>query len=126
MGWQRRMKPRNRGAVRTVPVVALVILASAPRNAAQVTLPPTAPLDVHVLLPPTAVKIDGRSHLAYALRVTNYRTVELSLSRLYILDASRRVLASFDEAKPWRLIGASALRQMEMPALNSVLRFPTT
>jgi hypothetical protein len=112
-GSEHRMKFRTRGAVRTVLVVALVILAGAPRNAAQVTIPPTASLDVHVLLPPTPVKIDGRSHLAYELRVTNYRTVELSLPRLDILDATRRVLASYE--------GSSLAEQMaiaDLPAFS--------
>jgi len=90
------VKQRRRRGVCTALIASLVILADARKNAAQVAVPATASLDVQVPYPPTPVTIDGRSHLAYELRLTNYRTVDLSLSGIEIMDANRHLVASYE------------------------------
>jgi murein DD-endopeptidase MepM/ murein hydrolase activator NlpD len=91
-----RLQLQRRCVGYTALIAAAFVLADAQKNAAQTTVPPAASLDVQVPAAPIPVKIEGRSHLAYELHLTNYRTVELSLSRLDVMDANRHLLASYE------------------------------
>jgi Peptidase family M23 len=87
---------RRRRAGYSVRIAALVFLASVSKHAAQVVVPATASLDVHIPFLPTPVTIAGRSQLVYELRITNFRTVDVTLSRIEIIDAKRDLLARYE------------------------------
>jgi murein DD-endopeptidase len=58
-------------------------------------------LDVQVPAAPTAVRIDGRTCLAYELHITNFRTANLTLTRVDVLAGRRgnAVLHSYEGAE---------------------------
>src|SRR5262249_25157413 len=76
-----RVKIRHRIAVRVVLMTALIVLMYAEKNRAQVAGQSAASLDVQVPFAPTPVRINGQACIAYELRITNYRAVDLSLTR---------------------------------------------
>jgi murein DD-endopeptidase len=86
-------------AVCTVIVALAVVIASGRRNDAQVVVPPFASLDVRVPAAPTPVRIAGKWHLAYELHITNYRTVDVSLTRIDAIGGDRGAppLASYED-----------------------------
>src|SRR5262245_4143012 len=90
------VKIRPGVAIRAVLMTALIVLTQAQRNAAQVTVPSAASLDVQVPLAPTPVRINGQLCLAYELRITNYRTIDLALTRIDIVDSTGALLASYE------------------------------
>jgi Peptidase family M23 len=63
------------------------LLASA--SWAQARTPLVQSLDLHVPLAPSPVTIGGKKHLAYELHVTNFRTLDIALTQLEVLDADR-------------------------------------
>jgi murein DD-endopeptidase len=69
-------------------------------NAAQVMMPAAASLDIQVPVAPTPVRIAGRPHLAYELHITNFRTVDVTLTLIAIRDRDRpgSPLATFESA----------------------------
>src|SRR5262245_63158597 len=78
-----RVKIRHRIAVRVVVLMtALIVLTYAEKNRAQVAGQSAASLDVQVPFAPTPVRINGQACIAYELRITNYRAVDLSLTRI--------------------------------------------
>jgi hypothetical protein len=79
-------------------VILALVIAFVQTNGAQVVVPPTASLDVQIPVAPTPVKIGGRWNLAYELHVTNYRSVDVVLTRIKVVTGVRdeTVLASYD------------------------------
>jgi hypothetical protein len=69
--------------------VVLFVLGGSYRHAAQVRVPPSASLDVHIAAAPVPVRIGGRIHLAYELHLTSFRPVDLALTRIEILGGAR-------------------------------------
>jgi murein DD-endopeptidase len=93
----KRNAHRSGDAVRAALIV-MVIIANVSKNAAQVLVPPTASLDVQVSTAPIPVKIAGQWHLAYELHITNYRTVDVTLTRIDVIgdDPEGSLLASYE------------------------------
>lgn len=57
-------------------------------------------VDLQVPVAPIPVTIAGKRHLAYELRVTNFRPVEVALTRIEVLDAGRKTtLADLRDAQ---------------------------
>jgi murein DD-endopeptidase len=81
-------------------VAALVTAAAFRSSASQILVPPAASLDVHVTAAPIPVRIGGRVHLVYELHVTNFRAIDLALTRIEILDddRDRTPLASYQDS----------------------------
>jgi Peptidase family M23 len=98
-----RRKPRgpevSGRAACTVIVALAVVIANGRRNDAQVVVPPSPSLDVRVPAAPTPVRIAGKWHLAYELHITNYRTVDVSLTRVDAIGGDRGapLLASYED-----------------------------
>src|SRR5262245_41024071 len=65
----------------------LVLCGAAPHG--QTHVPPAASIDIAIPSAPTPVRIAGRMHLAYELHITNFRNVELALTRIEILGGDR-------------------------------------
>lgn len=80
-------------------VALLLVIANGQPNEAQVVVPPTASLDVRVPAAPTPVTIAGKWHLAYELHITNYRTVEVTLTHIDVIGSDRgsALLASYED-----------------------------
>jgi murein DD-endopeptidase len=103
-------QPYNRSEVHDVrrscqtvlsPLIATVlVLFGSQRNNAQVLVPPSASLDVQVTAAPQPVRIGGRLHLAYELHITNFRVVDLALTRIEVLGdvRSSAPLANYQDA----------------------------
>jgi UDP:flavonoid glycosyltransferase YjiC (YdhE family) len=62
----------------------------------QISLP--LPVDVEIPMPPTPVKADGKLCLVYELRMTNFDTNNLELTRVEVLrDGAKRPVATYTE-----------------------------
>jgi murein DD-endopeptidase MepM/ murein hydrolase activator NlpD len=85
----------ERGRMTRALYAAILVIAALDvcRNTAQVPVPATASLDARAAVPPTPVTIDGRPHLVYELHITNYRSVDLSLTGIDIIGNERTLLA---------------------------------
>ena len=67
---------------------ALLLVLAFPTLAwAQARTPLVQSVDVQIPVAPTPTRIAGRPHLAYELHVTNFRTVEVALTRVQVLNA---------------------------------------
>lgn len=89
---------RNPGVL---PFVALLlVLASSHKNVAQVVIPPSASLEVQIPSAPIPVVVGGQAHLAYELHITNFRAVDLALTRIDVLGDENAVpLASYRDTE---------------------------
>jgi Peptidase family M23 len=56
---------------------------------AQARAPLVQSVDIQIPMPPTPVRIAGKLHLAYELHVTNFRTIDVALTRVAVKDARR-------------------------------------
>jgi hypothetical protein len=65
-------------------VATLIVFAAARGNVAQVLVPPGASLDVQIPVAPVPVRVGGKVHLAYELHITNFRAVDVSLTRIEV------------------------------------------
>src|SRR5215212_4810977 len=83
-----------------MPIAAMLVAGFFNRSAAQLVIPPGASLDVQVPAAPIPVQIGGRSHLAYELHITNFRAVDVALTRVEVRgDAGRAMpLTSYQGA----------------------------
>jgi murein DD-endopeptidase len=61
--------------------------------------PPNAPVEIRVPLPPTPVKANGRTVLAYEIHVTNFQARDITLNRVEVLaaDAASRPVISLKD-----------------------------
>jgi murein DD-endopeptidase len=68
------------------------------QSGAQVVVPSAASLDVQVPAVPIPVKIAGQRHLAYEVHITNYRTVDVTLTKIDLIGGDRdgSLLASYE------------------------------
>lgn len=86
---------------RVLVSLALALAAAPPARSAPSRRPPLVQ-SVHVEVPvaPTPVTIAGKKHLAYEIHLTNFRTTEVALTRIAVLDAvGTRSLADFRDAE---------------------------
>lgn len=70
-------------------IATLIVFAASYGNIAQVLVPPGASLDVQVPAAPAPVRIGGKVHLAYELHITNFRVVDLALTRIEVSAGKR-------------------------------------
>ena len=106
---------------------ALALPASAPLAA---RAPQVQSLDIQVPVPPTPVRIGGRSHLAYELHVTSLRPADVSLLSVQVLDAdSGAILSELRDADLQARIGRPGLpfdkpdKQLLSPGTRAVVFF---
>ncbi|HJQ69259.1 MAG TPA: M23 family metallopeptidase [Blastocatellia bacterium] len=78
----------------------VLALASSGLAIAQVQVPAGMSLDVQIPSAPIPVKADGKVHLAYELHITNFRGVDLALTRVEVTsgDNTAAVLADYRDA----------------------------
>lgn len=63
-------------------------------------------IDVQIPVAPIPVRIAGKTHLAYELHITNFRTLDVALTRVEVLDSYRNDrLASFQDSELARWLG---------------------
>lgn len=92
--------------LRTYLLVGLLAFGAASLGRSQSRRPIIHSVDVQVPSPPIPVSIAGKRHLAYELHVTNFRSSEITLTRVEVSDAFRRSrLAGFQDAELDRLLG---------------------
>src|SRR3954467_1756078 len=65
-----------------VVIATVVTVAGFHGSANQIVVPAAASLDLHVPAPPMPVRIGGRLHLVYELHITNFRSTDLTLTRV--------------------------------------------
>ena len=93
-----------------VAVTALVI-AVPTRQLAQIRVAPGASLDVQVPAPPVPVVVGGRTILAYELHITNFRTVDVTLTRIDVAAKGRSSpLATYQDADLRAALGRVGVR----------------
>lgn len=71
-------------------IAFLLTLASAPASWAQARPRLVQSIDVQIPMPPTPVVIAGKRHLAYELHITNFKTVDVALTRIEVLNAGSK------------------------------------
>jgi murein DD-endopeptidase len=91
----------NNGSSAALLIATMLVFAGSHRHVAQVLVPPSASLDVQVTAAPMPVRIGGRIHLAYELHITNFRAVDLALTRIDVLgdERNRDPLASYQDTE---------------------------
>jgi murein DD-endopeptidase len=63
-------------------------------------------VEVQIPVPPATVTIAGKRHLAYELHLTNLRSLDVTLTRLEVIDAARKThLADYRESALADLLG---------------------
>ena len=85
-----------------LPLIStLIVLASARSNNAQVQAPLGISLDIDIPVAPTPVRAGGKTHLAYELHLTNFRSADLALTRVEVVDGDRTatVFANYQDAE---------------------------
>jgi Peptidase family M23 len=92
--------------LRTSLLIGLLALGAANLGWSQSRRPIISSLDVQVPSPPIPVSIAGKRHLAYELHITNFRSSEITLTRVEVSDVVRGSrLAAFQDAELDRLLG---------------------
>jgi murein DD-endopeptidase len=71
-------------------VVLALMLGAASASVGQARPPLVQSIDLHVPVPPTAVTIAGKRHLAYELHLTNFRPFDIALHRVEVLEGDRK------------------------------------
>lgn len=75
--------------LRHLALVLFAFITGSSSPWAQSRAPLVQSVDLQVPVAPIPVTIGGQKHLAYELHVTNFRTVEVVLTRIEVLDADR-------------------------------------
>lgn len=107
----------------------LPMLGASIASWAQARTPIVQSLDLQVPVLPTPVTIGGKQHLAYELHVTNFRSIDVALTRIQILDAERgMLLAEFGDTALATILGRPGLRDLADkrlvgPGLRAVANF---
>ncbi|MGH8249781.1 MAG: M23 family metallopeptidase [Steroidobacteraceae bacterium] len=83
---------------RRLCLILLLVLLAPGVNSAQPRAPVIQSLDVHIPVPPTPVTIAGERVLGYELHLTNFRSIDLILSRVEVTDALDTRLADYRDA----------------------------
>jgi murein DD-endopeptidase len=92
--------------LRTSLLIGLLALGAASLGWSQSRRPIVSSVDVNVPSPPIPVSIAGKRHLAYELHITNFRSSEITLTRVEVSDAVRgNRLAAYQDAELDRLLG---------------------
>jgi murein DD-endopeptidase len=85
----RRLRPVPAIALTLAALFALAVLA--PRaSRAQARAPLVQSVEMQVPFAPASVRIAGKRYLVYELHLTNLRSVDVSLTRVEVVDADRR------------------------------------
>lgn len=84
--------------------------------------PIDVPVDVAVLVPPTAFQADGKSHLVYEIHLTNFGRGECALTRLEVLSPNRSALATYAGDDLARLVLRPGPAQKEQLRIEGGLR----
>jgi hypothetical protein len=92
--------------LRTSLLIGLLALGAANLGWSQSRRPIVSSVDVQVPSPPIPVSIAGKRHLAYELHIANFRSSEITLTRVEVSDAARGSrLAAFQDAELDRRLG---------------------
>lgn len=79
---------RQKAQARAFAALAVVLTMSTPlAGRAQERTRLVQSVDVQVPVPPTPVTISGKRHLVYELHITNFRSVDVALTRVEVLNA---------------------------------------
>lgn len=71
-------------------------------------------IDIQIPVPPTPVMIAGKQHLGYELHVTNFRSSDVALTRLEVLNADNKSqLADFQDSELNRRLGRPGLPDLK-------------
>jgi Peptidase family M23 len=73
-----------------VSLLLLAALCGSMASWAQARKPLVQSVDIQIPVPPTPVRIAGKRHLAYELHLTNFRTIDVDLTRVEVTDADRK------------------------------------
>jgi murein DD-endopeptidase len=91
---------------RTCLLIGLLALGAASLGWSQSRRPIVPSVDIQVPSPPIPVSIAGKRHLAYELHITNFRSSEITLTKVEVSDAVRgNRLGAFQDADLERLLG---------------------
>lgn len=112
-------------------LLTLILASSAPTTGwAQSRAPLVQSVDMQVPGAPTPVTIGGKKHLAYELHVTNFRTLDVALTRIEVLDADRgTTLGDFRDATLAARLGRPGIRgdladkRVIAPGMRAVVNF---
>jgi hypothetical protein len=104
-------------------LIATFFVASVRSYDTQVIVPATASLDVQIPVAPTPVAIGRRWCLAYELHITNYRAVDVVLTRVDVMRAAddATVLANYEGEANTQSLNA---RSADQPDDNEFVRIP--
>ncbi len=82
-------------------VSTLIVFIGAHNINAQVQAPIGISLEIYIPSAPTPVRANGKTHLAYELHLTNFRSVDLALTRVEVFggDRSATALADYQDAE---------------------------
>jgi hypothetical protein len=71
-------------------------------------------LDIQIPIAPIPVMIAGKQHLGYELHITNFRSFEIAITRLQILNADNKSqLADFQDSELNRILGRPGLPDLQ-------------
>lgn len=97
--------------LRPLALLLFTFIAVSSISWAQSRAPLVQSVDMQVPVAPIPVTSGGKRYLAYELHVTNFRTVDVALTRLEVLDADRGTrLAEFGDAGLTALLGRPGIR----------------
>src|SRR5262245_61228960 len=83
-------------------------------SSSQSRTPLVQSIDVQIPIAPTPVMIAGKSHLVYELHITNFRSFDVVLTRLEILNADNKSqIADFQNSELNRRIGRPGLPDLK-------------
>src|SRR5918996_269010 len=68
-------------------VLGLALLSLNPLTSWAQRTPLMQSIDIQIPVQPIPVKISGKKHLAYELHITNFRNLDVALTRIEVLDA---------------------------------------
>jgi murein DD-endopeptidase len=93
--------------MRSVVVALLVLVLASPiMSSAQRRPRLFNSIDVQIPVAPIPVRIAGKTHLGYELHITNFRTLDVALTRIEVLDGYRQSsLAAFQDSELVRRLG---------------------
>jgi murein DD-endopeptidase len=90
----------------------VIVFASSHASMGQVRAPASASLDIQIPVAPTPVRTNGRMILAYELHITNFRAIDLALTRIEVFSGKQNPapLASYQDAELSNSLGRPGVR----------------
>ncbi|MCI0412997.1 M23 family metallopeptidase [bacterium] len=87
-------------------IVCVLLSVPAFADTPQARTPIVQSIDIQAPLAPVPVRIAGKSHVAYELHITNFRTIDVLLTRVEVLDADRMIsIADFRDSELAKRLG---------------------